>query len=357
MKKLFQTILVIFSSLNANSQTNYLFTPDVLPPATMGSYYDQILSFTVPYTAIMDPSLFGLPANVTGSSATEITVSEVTFTDSLPAGLSAVFDVASGTYSAGQSGTLHIYGIPTSQFNSSIKIKSLTSGTMVAQNQTITFPGIISPGGFEIPAPPKVFDQVIPFDSASNVLCSSSFNLAPNPSTPNHWFLVPSASITGVPPITYIFDWGDGSSSTITNPDIYHTYDSAGYYTICLTINDNAGCSATYCDSSTYLYKTDASMVTLQVVNELPNSISKIEEDGNVFNCFPNPSSGTIQFELSQKNTQSVNIRIKDLLGREVLGFKNIAPKGTMELPNLHGLYILEAEAGGNTVVGKVVVR
>lgn len=43
--------------------------------------------------------------------------------------------------------------------------------------------------------------------------------------------------------------FGDGTSSTLVNPN--HTYASSGTYLVCLTIYDNSGCQASYCDSIT----------------------------------------------------------------------------------------------------------
>lgn len=43
--------------------------------------------------------------------------------------------------------------------------------------------------------------------------------------------------------------FGDGSTSTLANPN--HTYASAGTYLVCLTVYNNTGCQASYCDSIT----------------------------------------------------------------------------------------------------------
>jgi PKD repeat protein len=41
------------------------------------------------------------------------------------------------------------------------------------------------------------------------------------------------------------WDFGDGSVSTVQSP--LHTYQNAGYYTVCQTIYSSSGCSDTYC--------------------------------------------------------------------------------------------------------------
>lgn len=47
------------------------------------------------------------------------------------------------------------------------------------------------------------------------------------------------------PPLTYLWSFGDGSSSTALNP--VHTYTANGTYNVCLTVTDANGCSAQYC--------------------------------------------------------------------------------------------------------------
>jgi PKD repeat protein len=50
---------------------------------------------------------------------------------------------------------------------------------------------------------------------------------------------------SGTGTITYAWDFGDGSTSTLANP--YHTYTASGTYYVCLYMNDGS-CSNTYCD-------------------------------------------------------------------------------------------------------------
>jgi PKD repeat protein len=46
---------------------------------------------------------------------------------------------------------------------------------------------------------------------------------------------------------SYLWDFGDGNTSTLANPS--HTYLNDSTYTICLTVNDGNSCTSTYCDS------------------------------------------------------------------------------------------------------------
>lgn len=50
---------------------------------------------------------------------------------------------------------------------------------------------------------------------------------------------------TGVNPITYLWDFGDNTTSTLANPPP-HTYNNLGSYTVTLTATDANGCVGTY---------------------------------------------------------------------------------------------------------------
>lgn len=52
-----------------------------------------------------------------------------------------------------------------------------------------------------------------------------------------------TATTTGVPPYTYLWDFGDGATSTATAPN--HIYGTVAYETVALTVTDSTGCSKT----------------------------------------------------------------------------------------------------------------
>ncbi|MBK8828190.1 MAG: PKD domain-containing protein [Saprospiraceae bacterium] len=53
------------------------------------------------------------------------------------------------------------------------------------------------------------------------------------------------STISSTPITSWLWDFGDGQSSTNHNP--HHTYAHAGTYEVCLTVHNNHGCSSTYC--------------------------------------------------------------------------------------------------------------
>jgi PKD repeat protein len=50
----------------------------------------------------------------------------------------------------------------------------------------------------------------------------------------------------GLPPVSWFWEFGDGTSSGEQNP--VHTYADTGYYMVCLTINAADSCTSTYCE-------------------------------------------------------------------------------------------------------------
>lgn len=60
-------------------------------------------------------------------------------------------------------------------------------------------------------------------------------------------FIDQSFNPAGQMPDSWLWEFGDGTSSTLQNP--VHTYADTAYYTVCLTISDSAGmCTNTYCE-------------------------------------------------------------------------------------------------------------
>lgn len=80
----------------------------------------------------------------------------------------------------------------------------------------------------------------------NNLNCNAYFTMAANYNTGNAgeiFFQDQSFATGGV--VSYAWDFGDNNISSSQNPN--HTYASAGYYNVCLTISNASGCSATWC--------------------------------------------------------------------------------------------------------------
>ncbi|HLG33944.1 MAG TPA: T9SS type A sorting domain-containing protein, partial [Bacteroidia bacterium] len=138
--------------------------------------------------------------------------------------------------------------------------------------------------------------------------CSAFFNLFPD-TVPHTYYAVNMAS--GVPPLSFIWNWGDGSPvDTLPYPS--HTYATAGFYTICLTITDSVGCTDTHC-TSYYLTRATDAMVYVNVVASLPTGITN-PDNNNFFSVFPNPAFSNLSISV-KGNSVAAECRIYNMLG------------------------------------------
>jgi hypothetical protein len=143
--------------------------------------------------------------------------------------------------------------------------------------------------------------------SFSNVVhyavgCRAQFVLFPDSLTVHNWFS--QVFTTGAQPITYNWQWGDGTNSTGLNS---HSYAAPGNYNICLSITDANGCTDTYCDSSTYLNKTESDMVTVNPVLELPNAVAEVKDD-IAASVYPNPATNLLYIKAAALKVNVVYI-------------------------------------------------
>jgi len=180
--------------------------------------------------------------------------------------------------------------------------------------------------------------------------CSSHFTVHPD-TIPHNWLTVNQAS--GIPPLSYLWHWGDGDSSTGANPS--HIYNTPGYYNICLTVADSVGCTSTYCDSSTYLYRPDNNtMITINGASQ----ITHIEEPNhNSLIIYPNPltSSSILQFNTQVNNAEVI---IYDMVGKVMMRKKLTGDRMTIEKGSLEsGIYFVRVNDGEKQWIEKMVVE
>ncbi len=168
--------------------------------------------------------------------------------------------------------------------------------------------GEIIVSGNAYPGTPMFF---VTYDLNSG--CSANFTMSHDTSIAHNWFALNQC--TGSTPINYLWSWGDGTTSTGATPS--HIYSNPGFYPICVTINDGAGCTSTYCDSSTYIFKVeeDMSIATVNVVTQLPNGTPTVTPQSEI-SLSPNPTTNEIKLSnLPQGESQ---IKIFNLLGQQV---------------------------------------
>jgi hypothetical protein len=190
--------------------------------------------------------------------------------------------------------------------------------------------------------------------------CSANFSIIPDTSQLHTYWAINSA--IGTPPLNYDWNWGDGSPHDFV-PYPSHTYATAGFYTICLSITDASGCSSAYCDTFT-LARMDITntMVYVNVVNSIPTGI--VENQELNISLSPNPATTEIVVESAEFNVE--RIEMYNVVGERVLTHPQPPLSSTManaqrglriDVSSLRaGIYFVAVtDDVGNKVVRKIV--
>jgi hypothetical protein len=150
--------------------------------------------------------------------------------------------------------------------------------------------------------------------------------------------MVVSFSITGTGCNSFLWDFGNGNTSSINTAPII-TYASSGIYNACLQCNSQPSSCVT-CKS-------------IQVPNNsgLGNSSSEL----NSIKIFPNPSNGIITIE---RNSLVIHkLKVVSVLGEILIDLYDFE-KSALDLTSLpKGFYIIEIEADSTKFKQKIIVQ
>lgn len=178
---------------------------------------------------------------------------------------------------------------------------------------------------------------------------NATFTMTPS-GTPQVWNAAAAYS-GGTPPYGYDWDWGDGSAhDTTAYPS--HTYNTAGWYTICLTLTDANACVSFSCQNDS-LYKMSAAMITVNVVNTSAG-IQAVSKPALQFSYFPNPAHNEVRVQTSPAREATFNLY--DLSGR-LLMTRSLAGRLTLDVSQLsEGIYTLSCRVGTEVISKKLVI-
>ncbi|MCU0318505.1 MAG: PKD domain-containing protein [Flavobacteriales bacterium] len=177
------------------------------------------------------------------------------------------------------------------------------------------------------------------------------------------WIWNTSFGGTGV--YSYLWDFGDGSTST--DPWPLHDYEGTGPYVLCLTITDSDGCSDTFCDTlavdenggfNGLAEGNDRSGgFSIQVqAGQLATSVNEIAEV-ETLELWPNPTSDRITLRWSGDGVRATEILVMDLEGRVVLEQREGGQgNGTFEVNVAQleaGAYVVRISAEGRIATAR----
>jgi hypothetical protein len=146
---------------------------------------------------------------------------------------------------------------------------------------------------------------------------------------------------TGSPPLTYLWDFGDGTNSTLADP--LHYYAASGAYTVTLTLTNVCGSDMAFSSANATV------------------GLEDWEPEPGLF-LFPNPNDGHFRIRGEGLPTGEKEVRITDGLGRQLLArsVPHQSPELDMEIhiPGLSaGIYFVEIRSGSVYLFGKMIVQ
>jgi ELWxxDGT repeat protein len=227
----------------------------------------------------------------------------------------------------------------------------------------------MNPGGSSIPKEITLVDERLFFTATkanngrylwakdiTNVTnCYAHFTTAYE--TLKNNFIVTVDPITLKKAVSYLWDFGDGTTSTLANPS--HTYTADSIYNLCMKIHTASGDSCTYChkigkDSLGNVVRSSGFTISVKgTVTPIENGLSSNEKK---FTVYPNPSKGEAEILFVQQLTNA-NISILNVVGQRVVQKMNVT--GTefkIDISNqAQGIYFIEIESNGETLRTKLI--
>ena len=147
--------------------------------------------------------------------------------------------------------------------------------------------------------------------------------------------------------LTYFWDFGDGTTSTQQFPN--YSYSTNGPFNLCLTVDDGAGCSSTYCDSIGNNGFVLRNGFDLNVIAP-PVSVGLDEMDlSDAITLFPNPATAQITLESSIPFT---GLELLDVTGK-ILGNYTVKTIDVSNLPS--GIYFIKVTTDHQTIAKRFV--
>jgi len=253
-------------------------------------------------------------------------------------GQNTIFEQGTDNINLSQ-GSTHIY--PTNL--------SFVSTTLL--NATFTFSTSLPTGYYDVNI---TGDDLITLTNGFNLLaCSAQYTIVPDTAIPHHYYFINNAA--GIPPLIYLWSWGDGTFDSIAYPS--HLYSAAGNYTICLAITDSVGCTSTYCDTS-YLQKSGNSIISVDVIAPGPTGINNYEFY-NQIKIYPNPTKNNITIESPLQACLPIGkavIEILNMQGQLIRSFTANSNKTNIDISAFpSGMYVVKVKTEKGVAVKKFV--
>jgi PKD repeat protein len=180
--------------------------------------------------------------------------------------------------------------------------------------------------------------------------CQASFYIWQDSLNTNTTVWLGINNSTGTPPLTYFWNFSDGSSSNQAYP--VHVFNTPGNYVICLTITDANGCSSSMCDSSALLRLSQLAQIGSLAIYPPGTAIGLKSEEGNIsYNVLPNPAEENSNLVFTSTKAEQMEVEAVNLLGASLFKFNVQSNIGSnnIELPTStlsSGYFLLKLTKG-----------
>ncbi len=185
-------------------------------------------------------------------------------------------------------------------------------------------------------------------------VCHSYFVVQQDSSNLYNYFVYNYSTSPGT--LTYLWDFGDGSTSTAMYPT--HTYATTAPVFLCLTISDGS-CTDTYCDS----IFPGMMMSSVFTINVVPLGVTENVSSITSFENYPNPFSDNTIINYVINKDANVSISIVDFLGNTIAELENGTKSSgeystTWNAENVsEGMYLLQLKVNNTISTKKIIVN
>lgn len=191
--------------------------------------------------------------------------------------------------------------------------------------------------------------------------CQASFYIWQDSLNTNSSVWLGINNSTGNLPLTYLWDFGDGTTSTQAYP--FHIYNNPGNYVICLTVSDSLGCSSSYCDSTAGMRLSQLAQIGSLTIYA-PGNVVGIKESQSIEDLMlmPNPADDYTSLSFMSLQNDDLQIDIVNLLGEKVYSLISNCKTGKNEfiLPTIDlssGCFLLKIKKGKSRPIVLKLIR
>jgi PKD repeat protein len=221
--------------------------------------------------------------------------------------------------------------------------------------------GALYVGGYFTQAGGINASYIAKWDNNPPPTCSADFYLVADSTIQHHYWAINQS--TGISPVNYIWNWGDGNTDSIPVPS--HTYDSAGLYNICLFVDDSTGCTSSICHDYTIMKSQQANDIFIvDVVDSIPGIPTSFSPPAILqsYNVITDPAMEDIYVNYTLSGSARVIIEVSDILGRRLIKPMNdFQSEGiyrvTVSSKDLSdGIYFVQIHVGTSAIAKEIII-